>query len=335
MQFVNEENYLALGLLDFLEHGLQPLLELAAKLRARDQRARVERDNSLVLEPLRHVAGDDPLRESRDDCRFAHARFAHQHRIVLRAARQDLDHAANLFIAPDHWVNFASRRQLRQIAPITLERLVRRLGILRCHSLIAAHLLERGHQLVMREPVFAQNFCGRARLVEHRDQHMLDRHILVLEFAGLLLGAREHAVEALGNVGLPRVGAAPAHARDFAQLIPELSANLVKIRPGNFQNRSAESFFIFQKRRRQMLDIDRLMMGRNGCILRTPERFLKLFRITVYVHSPFVTPYVTSSANLTILSPPATRPRRRPGMLTNRAIWIKSMPKPKISLWLP
>ncbi len=34
-----------------------------------------------------------------------------------------------------------------------------------------------------------------------------------------------------------------------------------------------------------MLDIDRLMMGRNGGILRTPERFLKLFRITVYVHS--------------------------------------------------
>jgi hypothetical protein len=52
------------------------------------------------------------------------------------------------------------------------------------------------------------------------------------------------------------------------------------------------------------------MMGRNGGILRTPERLLKLFRITVYVHSPFVTPYVTSSANLTILSPPATRLRR-------------------------
>jgi hypothetical protein len=48
------------------------------------------------------------------------------------------------------------------------------------------------------------------------------------------------------------------------------------------------------------------MMGRNGGILRTPERLLKLFRITVYVHSPFVTPYVTSLANLTILSPPAT-----------------------------
>ena len=34
---------LALGVLDLLEHGLEPLLELAAELGAGDQRAQVER----------------------------------------------------------------------------------------------------------------------------------------------------------------------------------------------------------------------------------------------------------------------------------------------------
>ena len=43
------------GVRDFLEDRLQPLLELAAILRAGDERAHVERDDLLVLEPLGHV----------------------------------------------------------------------------------------------------------------------------------------------------------------------------------------------------------------------------------------------------------------------------------------
>ena len=46
----------ALGLGDLAEHGLEPLLELAAVLRAGDHRAEVERDHALVLERLGHVA---------------------------------------------------------------------------------------------------------------------------------------------------------------------------------------------------------------------------------------------------------------------------------------
>ena len=43
------------GIGHFLEHRLEPLFELAAVLGAGDQRAHVERDDLLVLEPLRHV----------------------------------------------------------------------------------------------------------------------------------------------------------------------------------------------------------------------------------------------------------------------------------------
>ena len=48
VQLVDEEDDLALGVRDLLEHRLQPLLELAAVLRARDERAHVERDDPLV-----------------------------------------------------------------------------------------------------------------------------------------------------------------------------------------------------------------------------------------------------------------------------------------------
>ena len=177
-------------LLHFLEHGLQPFLEFAAKLGARDQRAHVERDQAAVLEALRDVAGDDTLGQSLDYRGLAHARLADQHRVVLGAPRQHLDHAADLLVAADDRVELARRRHLGEVAPVAFERLVGRFRIARSDPLITAHFLQRLHQLVVRHPGLAQDSRGGARLVEHRDQNVLDRNIIVLKLARLLLGAR-------------------------------------------------------------------------------------------------------------------------------------------------
>ena len=99
--------------LDLAQHGLQPVLELAAVLRAGDHRAEVERDDVLVRSALGHVAGDDALREPLDDGGLAHARLADQHRVVLRAPRQHLDDAADLLVAADDRVELARRGHAR------------------------------------------------------------------------------------------------------------------------------------------------------------------------------------------------------------------------------
>ena len=130
VHLVDEQHDLALRLLHFLEHGLEPLFEFAAILRAGDQRAHVERDDLLVLQPFGHVAAHDALREAFDDRRLADARLADQHRIVLGAPREHLDDAANLFVAADHRVELALLGLEREIAAVPFERLVRRLGIL-------------------------------------------------------------------------------------------------------------------------------------------------------------------------------------------------------------
>ena len=98
---------------DFLQHGLQAVFEFAAELRPGDQRAHVERDDALVLQALRHVALHDAQRQPFGDGRLADARFADQHRIVLRAAREDLDHAADFRVAADDRIEFAARRPAR------------------------------------------------------------------------------------------------------------------------------------------------------------------------------------------------------------------------------
>src|SRR5215211_1937316 len=72
VELVDEQNDVA-ALGDLLHHLLQALLELAAVLRARDQRGQVERVDLLVLEQLRHVAVGDALGEALDDGGLADA----------------------------------------------------------------------------------------------------------------------------------------------------------------------------------------------------------------------------------------------------------------------
>src|SRR4029078_10322571 len=63
VELVDEQDDVA-ALGDLLHHLLQALLELAAVLRARDQRRQIERVDLLVLEQLRHVAVGDALSEA-------------------------------------------------------------------------------------------------------------------------------------------------------------------------------------------------------------------------------------------------------------------------------
>ena len=150
VKLVHEQDDLALGLGDLLQHGLQAILELAAVLGARDQRADVERDHAPVAQRLGHVPGDDPLGEPLGDGGLADAGLADQHRVVLRAARQHLDHPANLVVAADHRVELAVLGRLGEVAPEPLERLVAVLGVLVGHAVRPANLLHGLGELLAR-----------------------------------------------------------------------------------------------------------------------------------------------------------------------------------------
>ena len=147
VQLVDEQDDLSLGLGDFLQHGLQPLLEFAAVLRTGHQRAHVERDDALVLEPFGHVLPDNPLRQPFDDGGLADAGLADEDRVVLGAPRQHLDHAPDLVVAADDRIELALARELGEVAAVALERLIRALRVLARDALRPAdrrHRLEDG-----------------------------------------------------------------------------------------------------------------------------------------------------------------------------------------------
>ena len=150
VHLVDEDDELPSRVGDLLEHRLEALLELAAELRAGDQRAEVERDEPLVLETFGDVAVHDALRESFDDRRLADAGLADEHRIVLRAAREHLNDAADLLVAADDGIELAFARGVGEVARVALERLVLVLGRLVGDAVRAANRLERAEQRLVR-----------------------------------------------------------------------------------------------------------------------------------------------------------------------------------------
>ena len=106
---------------DLLEDLLQALLEVATVARAGDQRPHVEAVDLLVLDRLGHVAVHDRLSEALDDRGLTDAGLTDQHRVVLRAAREDLHDALHLDAAADHGVQLVLARGLRQVAAELLE----------------------------------------------------------------------------------------------------------------------------------------------------------------------------------------------------------------------
>ena len=168
---------------DLLQHGLEPFLELAAELGAGHEGAQIERHQALVLEALGHVAIDDALRQPFDDGGLADAGLADQDGIVLGAARQDLDGAANLLVAADDGVELAVARRLGQVARIFLQGLVVVLGR---GAMRLASLPQIGDRLFQRlrrdiEPLEDRGGRGSRRQRQGTDNELKDGQKRLLE----------------------------------------------------------------------------------------------------------------------------------------------------------
>ncbi len=112
-------------LLEGAEHGLEAGLELAAELRAREQRAHVERVDLDVLEAGRDLPAMDAQRQALDDGRLADPGIADEDGVVLAASAEHVHGAFELALAADERVDAAGGRLLDQVDGEGGERIAR------------------------------------------------------------------------------------------------------------------------------------------------------------------------------------------------------------------
>ncbi len=246
MHFVDEQDDAAFGRGHFLQHRLQPLLELAAVFRARDQRAEVERQQFLVLEAFRHVAIEDPQRQALDDRGLADAGLADQHRIVLGAAGKHLNGAADFLVAPDHRIELAVARRLGQVAGIFLQRVI---GVFSRRTVRGAALaqgFDRGVEVLRRDAALAQDAAGVAVLLQRQSQQQpLDRDKTVAGLLGGLFRGVERPRQFGREIDLP--GAASGNLRQLVERVLGRFQDRARIAAGTVDQTAGQTLAVVQQ----------------------------------------------------------------------------------------
>ena len=203
VHLVDEQDDVAIGGSDFGKHGLQPLLELAAIFGAGNQRAHVERHQLLVLQRFRDVAIDDAQRQPFGDRRLADTGFADQHRIVLGAARQHLDGAADLVVAADDRIELAGAGIGGQISRVLLQCVITLLGARRIGGPALADVVDDLVQRLCGHAGLGQDVGGLGRLLHgERLQKTFDGDEAVARLLGQFFRCREYFCQGLRQIKL-------------------------------------------------------------------------------------------------------------------------------------
>ena len=173
-------------------------------------------DQLAVAQALGDVAVDDPLGKALDDRGLADAGLADQDRVVLGPAAEDLDHAADLVVAPDH------RVELALVAAASVRSRPKRSSAWNLSSgfwsvtlwlpRTSASALSSSSRDA---PARAQRVAGLAGVRGDRQQQMLGGDVLVLELAHLGLGGAQDLDELAGAAG--RLGPRPARSASAAR----------------------------------------------------------------------------------------------------------------------
>ena len=125
--------------------------------------------------------------------------FADEDRVVLRAPRKDLQHAANLLVTADHRVELARTRLLVQVDGVLAQRVELLFGGLRIDRRPLAEGPDSLDQLLFRGAVAFEDVGGRAALGHERQQQMFDRSVLVAEVLREVHGALDRFRSLLGE----------------------------------------------------------------------------------------------------------------------------------------
>ena len=256
-----------------LRTAFEPVFELTAIFCSGQHGAEIERDHALVLQRFGNVAGNDALGEAFDDGGLADTGLADQHGIIFRAAREDLDHAADFFVASDDGIEFAAAGLLGQVAGVFVQGLELGLGILVGNFLRAADDGERFQNGFVGRAMAGENLlAGVALKLRDGEQQVLGRDVFVLEVGGLFEGLLKELVDFIGERDLSRVS---GNLGKFFELFVDFSQDGLRADADFFEHGRDDAFLVLEQRGEQVngAQLGIAMLG--GELVRALDGFLR------------------------------------------------------------
>ncbi len=282
VHLVDEQDDLALGGLDLLEDGLEPLLELAAILGAGDHGAEVEGEQLLVAQRLRDVAVDDAQGQALHDRGLADAGLADEHGVVLGAPGEDLDRAADLLVAADHRVELAVARLRGDVARILLEGVEAGLGVGAVDRAALAHLGDGALQALGGGAGAGEGTAGRRVARGEGDEQAVLRDVFVPGLLRRLLGGVEHADEVGRDLRL--AGAGSLHAGGLGDVGVHGLLGRGRVAAGGAYEAARSALRVVEQGFQQVLGADALVILADGDGLRGLQESLGALGEALDVH---------------------------------------------------
>ena len=205
MYLVDVEDGVALGC-QTLHHHLHALLEVASELCASHHRGHVHHIDTRTLQTFWHLAALNHRRQSVDESRLAHARFADVQRIVLVLATEHANGALQLVLSSDERIVRSVRvvEAGHEAAPLLgLHVVAFFIAVLRhVHEAHARHLVaadEERHESRLVVAYSEVQAVSRQRLLQlhHGGDDMRDVQLVAFRELRLLHGMRHHLAELL------------------------------------------------------------------------------------------------------------------------------------------
>ncbi len=256
MDLVDEQHRIGMRF-ELVDHGLQPLLEIAAIAGTRQQRAHVERIDRGLGQHLGHLVADDLPRQPLGDGGLADARVADQQRVVLAPAAQHLDAALDLVVAPDQRIDVALSRLGVEIDAVFRKRGVAlRIAIVVRISGLVVELRRAGHlprfavgrilgntvgdeidRVVAGHVLFLQEIGGiRFALGEDRDKHVGAGHLGAARALHVNRGALDHPLEGGGGHGFGALDIGFERGEVFVDVLDQRPAQLFEVDAAGFHH---------------------------------------------------------------------------------------------------
>ena len=196
VNFIDEQDNLAIGFVNFIQNRFQSFLEFTPVFRTGNQRTHIQREDGLVLQVLRNISVHNSLCQSLDNGGFAHTRLTNQYRVIFGPSGQDFDGPADFFISSDYRIQLSLPCGFYQIDTVLIEGIVAVLRILVGYTLISSNHGERLQELILVDAVSAhQLFRLAVAGTEDGQVGVFHADVFIFEFRCDVLRIHQHLVQ--------------------------------------------------------------------------------------------------------------------------------------------
>ena len=195
VQLIDEQDNLPVGLLHFAKNSLQAVFEFTTILSASEHRRKVKRNKLTIFQTGGNVARNDALGQAFNDCRFAHARLANKHRVVLRTTGKNLNGTTNFLGTTDYRIEFAITCLLSKVLAILLQHLELSFRLRIGYASVTAEILISRLDCFTCNTSIVQDAARLPFVFRKGNKQMLGGDVVVVQLSSDFLGVVHQGIE--------------------------------------------------------------------------------------------------------------------------------------------